>query len=62
MYIYFSYKQLKKYMKLPLKHFSDTKRLLKSIPSEKGAKWLLEEGYFPEQYIVPQTFKVLKFD
>ena len=49
-------------MKLPLKHFSDTKRLLKSIPSEKGAKWLLEEGYFPEQYIVPQTFKVLKFD
>jgi hypothetical protein len=32
------------------------------VPSEKVAKWLLEEGYFPEQYIVPPTFKVSKFD
>jgi len=49
-------------MKLPRKHFFETKKLLKGVPSEKVAKWLLEEGYFPEQYIVPPTFKVLKFD
>lgn len=48
-------------MNLPRKHFFETKKLLKRVPSEKIAKWLLEEGYFPEQYIVPPTFKVIKF-
>jgi len=49
-------------MQLPRKHFFETKRLLKKVPIQKIAKWLLEEGYFPEQYIVPPTFKVSKFD
>ena len=49
-------------MNLPRKHFFETKNLLKSVSTDKVAKWLLEEGYFPEQYIVPPTFKVNKFD
>ena len=49
-------------MQLPRKHFLETKKLLKKVPTKKVAKWLLEEGYFPEQYIVPPTFKVSKFD
>ncbi len=49
-------------MNLPRKHFFETKKLLKSVSTNKVAKWLLEEGYFPEQYIVPPTFKVNKFD
>ncbi|SFN20791.1 Reverse transcriptase (RNA-dependent DNA polymerase) [Paenimyroides ummariense] len=32
------------------------------IPEDIIAKWLLEEGYFPEQYVVPPSFKVNKFD
>jgi len=49
-------------MNLPRKHFFETKKLLKSVSTNKVAKWLLEEGYFPEQYVVPPTFKVNKFD
>jgi len=47
---------------LPKEHTAETKRLLKKVSKEKIAKWLLEEGYYPEQYIVPPSFKVNKFD
>lgn len=49
-------------MSLPKEHTVETKRLLKKVSKEKIAKWLLEEGYYPEQYIVPPSFKVNKFD
>lgn len=49
-------------MSLPKEHTAETKRLLKKVSKEKIAKWLLEEGYYPEQYIVPPSFKVNKFD
>jgi hypothetical protein len=49
-------------MSLPKQHVSETKELLKKIPKDVIAKWLLEEGYYPEQYVIPPSFKVLKFD
>ncbi|SDX36346.1 RNA-directed DNA polymerase [Flavobacterium degerlachei] len=49
-------------MSLPKEHTSETKRLLKKVPTNIIGKWLLEEGYYPEQYVVPPSFKVKKFD
>ncbi|HEY1194787.1 RNA-directed DNA polymerase [Flavobacterium sp.] len=49
-------------MNLPQKHTVETKRLLKKVSKAKIAKWLLEEGYYPEQYVVPPSFKVKQFD
>lgn len=49
-------------MSLPRKHSIETKRLLKKVPKDTIAKWLLEEGYFPEQYVMPPCFEVGKFD
>lgn len=49
-------------MNLPQIHTSETERLIKKVSKKKIAKWLLEEGYYPEQYILPPCFKVQKFD
>ena len=49
-------------MSLPKEHTAETKRLLKKVSKDKIAKWLLEEGYYPEQYIVPPSFKVNIFN
>ena len=49
-------------MSLPKKHNTETKRLLKKVPKAKISKWLLEEGYYPEQYVIPPCFKVKKFE
>lgn len=49
-------------MNLPKEHTAETKRLLKKVSKDKIAKWLLEEGYYPEQYVVPPSFKVKQFD
>lgn len=49
-------------MNLPKEHTAETKRLLKKVSKDKIAKWLLEEGYYPEQYVVPPCFKVKQFD
>lgn len=49
-------------MSLPEKHFRETKSLLDKIPVSNIAAWLLEEGYYPEQYVVPPSFNVKKFD
>ncbi len=49
-------------MSLPKQHSSETKRLIKKVSKDTIAKWLLEEGYYPEQYVVPPSFKVKKFD
>ncbi|MEC7771807.1 MAG: RNA-directed DNA polymerase [Bacteroidota bacterium] len=49
-------------MSLPKKHKAETKRLLKKVPKAKIAKWLLEEGYYPEQYVIPPCFRVKKFE
>ena len=49
-------------MSLTKEHTAETKRLLKKVSKDKIAKWLLEEGYYPEQYVVPPTFKVKEFN
>ncbi|WP_232805969.1 RNA-directed DNA polymerase [Salegentibacter maritimus] len=49
-------------MSLPRKHYLETKKLLKKIPKAKISKWLLEEGYYPEQYVVPPSFEIQKFE
>jgi Reverse transcriptase (RNA-dependent DNA polymerase). len=52
----------KKTMTLPKKHIIETKRLLRKVSKDIIAKWLLEEGYFPEQYVMPPCFRVNQFD
>lgn len=48
-------------MSSPKNHSEETKKLLEKIPKDIIAKWLLEEGYYPEQYVLPPPFKVHKF-
>lgn len=49
-------------MNLVEKHFRQTEKLLKAINKITIAKWLLNEGYFPEQYVLPPSFKVQGFE
>lgn len=42
-------------------HFRETKDLVKDIPSKDIANWILNHGYFPEQYILPPSFQVSNF-
>ena len=49
-------------MSLPKKHNAETKGLLKKVPKAKISKWLLEEGYYPEQYVIPPCFRINKFE
>lgn len=49
-------------MSFPKKHFRETKRLTKLVPTSKIAKWLLEEGYYPEQYVMPPPFQVKRLE
>ena len=48
-------------MNLVEKHIRKTEKLLRAIDKAKIAHWLLNEGYFPEQYVLPPTFKVHNF-
>ena len=49
-------------MSLPKKHNTETKRLLSRVSTDSIAKWLLEEGFYPEQYVIPPCFQIKKFD
>lgn len=49
-------------MNLVEKHFRNTEKLIRAIDKEKIAQWLLNEGYFPEQYVLPPSFKVQNFE
>ncbi|MEL7409782.1 MAG: RNA-directed DNA polymerase, partial [Cyanobacteria bacterium J06558_2] len=42
-------------------HFKETKELLEAIPSKDIANWILSQGYFAEQYILPPSFQVSNF-
>jgi hypothetical protein len=48
-------------MNLPQKHIKETKKLVSALTEKKIANWLLKEGFFPEQYVLPPCFKVAKF-
>ena len=49
-------------MTLPRKHFNSTYDLVKKIDKAKIAKWLLEEGYYAEQYVLPPCFHVREYN
>lgn len=42
-------------------HFRETEELVRSISSEEIASWLLNQGYFAEQHILPPSFQVTNF-
>ncbi len=44
------------------KHWNETKELIARINSEKIANWLLEQGFYPEQYVFPPSFVINKFE
>jgi len=48
-------------MNLPQKHIKQTEKLVSALAERKIANWLLSEGFFPEQYVLPPCFKVVKF-
>lgn len=48
-------------MTLVEKHFKKTAKLIRAIDKKAIAKWLLTEGYFPEQYVLPPSFTVTNF-
>jgi hypothetical protein len=43
-------------------HFSDTRRLAEKIDRDNLVSWLLRDGYYPEQYVLPPCFTVEKFE
>lgn len=49
-------------MSIVEKHFRKSEYLLRSISPDKIAAWLLKDGYFPEQYVLPPTFNVNNFE
>lgn len=42
-------------------HFRETEKLIREVPKENVANWLLSEGYFPEPNIVPPVFKAADY-
>jgi len=48
-------------MNLLEQHVRKTQELLKLINKNQIADWILTEGYFPEQYVLPPSFKVNNF-
>ncbi len=44
-----------------INHFKETRDLVKDIPSKEIANWILNQGYFAEQYILPPSFQVANF-
>ena len=49
-------------MSTPSKHFQETKDLAAQLDEAAVARWLLREGYFPEQYVLPPCFNVSGYD
>jgi len=48
-------------MTLVEKHFKKTAKLVRAIDKKVIAEWLMTEGYFPEQYVLPPSFSVTDF-
>lgn len=38
-------------------HYQETKKLLNGIKPKVVGQWLLNDGYFPEEYVLPPSFK-----
>jgi len=48
-------------MSLPEEHIKETEKLLRQIDRDAIAEWLLNTGYYPEQYVVPPCFRISNF-
>ncbi len=48
-------------MNLPEKHFKATAKLVRALDKGEVAHWLLNNGYYPEQYVLPPSFCVTGF-
>jgi len=48
-------------MTLVEKHFKNTAKLVKLLDKDEVGHWLLNEGYYPEQYVLPPSFAVTDF-
>ena len=46
---------------LPKQHFLETKKLINSVDKKDIADWMLKNGYYPEQYVLPPCFHVERF-
>lgn len=54
-------------MNLPQKHRQETELLIRELSStDEGkkeiARWILEDGYYPEPYVLPPCFKISNFE
>lgn len=54
-------------MNLPQRHRQETESLIKELTSTTEGKkkvedWILEEGYYPEPYVLPPCFKISDFE
>lgn len=54
-------------MILPQKHRQETERLIRELSSTNEGKkeigrWILEDGYYPEPYVLPPCFKISDFE
>lgn len=45
-------------MSLPKEHRTETLQKLQGADKDSIAKWLLEYGYYPEQYVLPPCFQI----
>jgi len=45
-------------MSLPKEHRDETYRKINEVHKDQIAKWLLEFGYYPEQYVLPPCFSI----
>ena len=48
-------------MTLDERHFKYIAKLVKLLNTDDVANWLLNDGYYPEQYILPPSFAVSGF-
>jgi hypothetical protein len=43
-----------------LEHWDTTQKLVKQLDTDEIYRWLIEDGYFPESYVLPPCFRVVK--
>ena len=49
-------------MTLPEIHRAETLERIQKVDKTEIASWLLSEGYYPEQYVLPPCFTVNNFE
>jgi hypothetical protein len=54
-------KTKKKIMNLPKKHFLETQKLSLALSRDILSNWLLNYGYYPENYVLPPCFSINSF-